>query len=1034
LAGCLTASAFKNKAFAAAHGRSMQSTPLGFAQSALSIPRERVSPVTSNCLPFVYKGDTAAMQGGAAAQPDIPLERERMNNLHHRPLAVAVSLCLLLAAPALASAQDAPRSTTDLDRVEVTGSRIKRAEVEGQVPIQTLTRTEIERTGLTSIGDVLQQLTGSGSALNAKFNSSGNFGFPPDGSGVGAGSAQVDLRHLGAKRVLVLVDGIRWVNESSASGVGAATDLNTIPLAIVERIEVLEDGASSLYGSDAIAGVVNIITRREFDGAQVTMNYGEYSKGDGTQKGVDLAWGTSGDRYSLFLGASWTKQDPVYARDREQSRFPIPGTGLAFGSGGIPQGRFAFVDPNTGASQNIVPNTGVSNPRYDGSAGCNRTDDYHCFTSADRFNFAEYNLVLTPSERKGIFGQFRFDLTDDIQWYIKALGNRRESTNQAGPEPLFFGPDGATGNPLADNIVVSVLNPYNPFGFDLDSSSNMSLIGRRPVEGGPRVFEQEVNTQYFATGLVGQFQAADRSWFWDLNGMYSKNKAEQTNYGSYDIYKVNMALGDPAICAATPGCVPLNIFGGVGSITPDMLRWIQPVVRDRSQNELSLFTANLSSELFTLPAGPVSFATGYEYRKYEGRYDPDPLTVIGHYNGVPSLPTSGSYDVNEAYLELSVPIFAKSALGEKLDLSLAGRYSDYSTFGGEFTPKYGLRWQVTNDFVLRTSYAEGFRAPSIGELYGSAARADLQLFDPCSVGLGGTPPRGSAANCAALGVPGGFQQANSQISVTTGGNAELDPERSRSFSAGFVWSPWFGSNASWSERFDVEVTFYRHHIEGAIQAINAQTQLDLCVDTLDPLYCGGITRASTGAVSSFNNRLTNLGSIKTDGWDVDLFWTLPQTEVGQFKLGWQNTFVGRYEALGAAGQRQPQEPGVEVADSSIPEWTSNATLSWTLANWNASWTVRHISKLTEECGDVAAFPICGNQAEGTNELAATTFHDMQVGYKVDWMKGLQLSAGLNNVFDKDPPICLSCSLNGYDASTYDIPRGRYWYVRADLRF
>jgi len=957
-----------------------------------------------------------------------------MNNLHHRPLAVAVSLCLLLAAPALASAQDAPRSTTDLDRVEVTGSRIKRAEVEGQVPIQTLTRTEIERTGLTSIGEVLQQLTGSGSALNAKFNSSGNFGFPPDGSGVGAGSAQVDLRHLGAKRVLVLVDGIRWVNESSASGVGAATDLNTIPLAIVERIEVLEDGASSLYGSDAIAGVVNIITRREFDGAQVTMNYGEYTKGDGTQKGVDLAWGTSGDRYTLFLGASWTKQDPVYARDREQSRFPIPGTGLAFGSGGIPQGRFSFVDPNTGAKQDIVPNTGVSSPRYDGSAGCTRSDDYHCFTSADRFNFAEYNMVLTPSERKGIFGQFRFDLTDDIQWYIKALGNRRESTNQAAPEPLFFGPDGATGNPLADNIVVSGLNPYNPFGFDLVASGNMSLIGRRPVEGGARVFEQEVNTQYFATGLVGQFQAADRSWFWDLNGMYSKNKAEQTNYGSYDIYKVNMALGDPALCAATPGCVPLNIFGGVGSITPEMLRWIQPVVRDRSQNELSLFTANLSSELFTLPAGPVSFATGYEYRKYEGRYDPDPLTVIGHYNGVPSLPTSGSYDVNEAYLELSVPIFAKSALGEKLDLSLAGRYSDYSTFGGEFTPKYGLRWQVTNDFVLRTSYAEGFRAPSIGELYGSAARADLQLFDPCSVGLGDTPPRGSAANCAALGVPDGFQQANSQISVTTGGNAELDPERSRSFSAGFVWSPWFGSNASWSERFDVEVTFYRHHIEGAIQAINAQTQLDLCVDTLDPLYCDGITRAGTGAVSGFNNRLTNLGSIKTDGWDVDLFWTMPQTEVGQFKLGWQNTFVGRYEALGAAGQKQPQGPGVEVADSSIPEWTSNATLSWNLSNWNASWTVRHISKLTEECGDVAAFPICGNQAEGTNELAATTFHDMQVGYRFDWMKGLQLSAGLNNVFDKDPPICLSCSLNGYDASTYDIPRGRYWYLRADLRF
>jgi len=954
-----------------------------------------------------------------------------MKYLHHRPLAVAVALCVTALAPLGAAAQSA---TTDLDRVEVTGTRIKRAEVEGQVPVQTLNRADIERTGLTSIGEVLQQLTGSGSALNAKFNSSGNFGFPPDGSGVGAGSAQVDLRHLGAKRVLVLVDGIRWVNESSASGVGSATDLNTIPLAIVERIEVLEDGASSLYGSDAIAGVVNIITRRDFDGGQVTMNYGQYGKGDGTQKGVDLAWGKSGDRYSLFLGASWTKQDPVYAKDREQSRFPIPGTGLAFGSGGIPQGRFAFVDPNTGAEQDIVPNTGVSSPRYDGSAGCNRTDDYHCFTSADRFNFAEYNMVLTPSERKGLFGQFRFDITDNVQWYVKALGNRRESTNQAGPEPLFFGPDGATGNPLADNIVVSALNPYNPFGFDLVSSGNMSLIGRRPVEGGARVFEQQVDTTYFATGLVGNFQAADRSWYWDVNGMYSKNKAEQTNYGSYNIYNVNMALGDPAVCAATPGCVPLNIFGGAGSITPDMLRWIQPVVRDRSQNELSLFTANLSSDLFTLPAGPVSFATGLEHRKYKGSYQPDPLTVIGHYNGVPSQPTSGSYDVNEAYLELSVPIFADSALGKKLDLSLAGRYSDYSTFGGEFTPKYGLRWQVTDDFVLRTTYAEGFRAPSIGELYGSAARADLQLFDPCSVGLGGTPPRGSAANCASLGVPTGFQQANSQISVTTGGNRELEPERSRSFSAGFVWSPWFGNDASWSERFDVEVTFYRHNIDGAIQAINAQTQLDLCVDTLDPIYCDGITRASTGAVSSFNNRLTNLGSIKTDGWDVDLFWTLPQSSIGQFKLGWKNTFVGRYEATGAAGQRQPQKPGVEVADSSIPEWTSNASIGWTLDNWSANWTVRHISELTEDCGDAVAFPVCSNQAAGTNTLSATTFHDMQVGYKIDWMKGLQLTAGLNNVFDKDPPICLSCSLNGYDASTYDIPRGRYWYLRADLRF
>jgi iron complex outermembrane receptor protein len=955
-----------------------------------------------------------------------------MSILRRDPCRLALALATALLLPWSAWAQDADTESHDvtrtLDKVQVTGTRIKTAEMQGQVPIQTLSRADIERTGLQSVGDVLQQLTASGSALNTKFNSSGNFGFPADGGGVGAGSAQVDLRHLGAKRVLVLVDGVRWVNESSASGVGASVDLNTLPLALVDRIEVLEDGASALYGSDAVAGVVNIITRREFEGAQVTLNYGQYGEGDGTSRGVDLAWGTQADRYSLFLGASYVKQDPVWARDRAQSRYPVPGTGVALGSSATPDGRFDFIDPNTGAQQSLTPNAGGNGaPVYDGSAGCTRSDDYHCFSSADRYNFATENLLLTPSERKSVFGQFRLFFNDDVQWYLKALGNRRESRNQSAPEPIFLGPEAGTGNPLADNIVISAANPYNPFGFDLDSSDNLILIGRRPVEGGPRVFEQRVDTDYFATGFIGTFETSWRTWYWDVNAMYSRSKAEQTNTGSYDIYNIALALGDPTACAAVAGCVPLDIFGGAGSITPEMLRWIQPVVHDRSQNELSLFSANLSSELFQLPAGAVAFAAGVEHRRYEGWYQPDPLTVAGHYNGVPSQSTSGSYDVNEAYVELNVPLFAAERFGDRLDLSLAGRYSDYSTFGSEFTPKYGLRWQVTDEFVLRTSWAEGFRAPTIGELYGSAARADLVLVDPCSGG-------NNAANCAALGVPAGFQQANPQISVTTGGNRALEPERARSFSAGFVWSPWFGNNAPWADRFDIEATFYRHHVDDAIQAIDAQTQLDLCVQTLAAEYCDGITRASTGGINGFNNRLTNLGSIKTDGWDVDVFWTLPITTIGRFKISWQNTFVGRYEAVGAAGQRQPQAPGVEVNDSAIPEWSSNLALDWNLGAWNATWRLRHVSALRESCGNAVDFPVCPDPVNDRHDMGSVTYSDVQLGYRFEWLSGLQVSGGVNNLFDKDPPICLSCSLNGYDPSTYDIPGGRYWYLRADLRF
>ncbi len=944
---------------------------------------------------------------------------------------LTLALVLALSAP-WAMAQD--ENTTTLERIEVTGTRIKKAELENQVPVQVLTREDIDRTGLMSVGDIVQELTGSGSALNTKFNSSGNFGFSPNGDGVGAGSSQVDLRHLGSKRVLVLVDGIRWVNEASASGVGSATDLNTIPLAIVERIEVLEDGASSIYGSDAIAGVVNIITRRDFDGAQISAQYGEYSEGDGATKGGDIAWGGSdGEGLSWFLGASYVEQDVIFSRDREQSSFPVPGTGLTFASSATPQGRFVFNNPVANAlcpapsfRCNITtPNgsTFAPTPRF--------PQDFIPFTTASRFNFSQFNLLLTPSERAGVFGQFRLPLTDTTTLYARALFNQRESINQAAPEPIFLGPGAGTGNPLADNITISRLNRFNPFGIDL-GPNNTILVARRPVEGGPRVFEQDVDTFYLGMGLEGTADWRDSPWYWDLNVMFSENQANQTNFGSYDIFNINQALGPDSGCVAP--CVPLNIFGGPGSITPAMLAFIQPVIRDRSDNSISIFSGNLTGDVMPLPAGPLSMATGFEHRRLEGSYNPDPLVVAGRYNGVPSLPTEGEYDVTEVYVEFNVPLLADVALAKRLDLSIAGRYSDYSTFGGEFTPKFGLRWQLTDDFLVRATFAEGFRAPSIGELFGSASRADLQLDDPCLIGLDGSPPSGNTANCRALGVPAGASQANGQISVTTGGNAELEPELADSFTAGIVWSPDFGSNASWSDRLDFEVTYYDHEVEGAIQAIDAQTQLNLCVATLSPQFCDGITRATTGDINSFANRLTNLGVIETNGWDFDVTWTLPETDLGRFKFAWQNTFVDEYEAVGAAGQVQPREVGIEVNDSAIPEWTSTVVLDWRLGPWSAAYNARHISDLTEDCGDAVGFPVCSDPVAGTNRLGSVTYHDFQVGWKLEVLKGLQLTAGVNNAFDKDPPICLSCSLNGYDASTYDIPGGRFWYLRADLRF
>jgi iron complex outermembrane receptor protein len=943
-----------------------------------------------------------------------------MKSVSRNRLSIAVRSALLLGLLPLAAVQ--AQEARELDRIEVTGSRIKKAEIEGQTPVNTITREDIAQSGLTSVADIVQQLTGSGSSLNTRFNSSGNFGFPASGAGVGAGSATVDLRHLGSQRVLVLVDGIRWVNESSASGVSGSTDLNTIPVAIIERIEILEDGASAIYGSDAIAGVVNIITRRNFDGAAATVYYGEFEEGGATKSG-DVAFGGTGDDYSFFMSASTTDQEGISSTKYGPAAVPVPGTGLTFGSSATPAGRFDFIDP-TGTRRNITLPNGVffpNGPRY--------PQDYIPFGTPTRFNFAQFNLMLTPSERKGLFGQGRYDFTENVTGYMRVLYNQRESLNQAAPEPIFLGP--GNGNFYMDNIVISASNPFSPFDFDLNAD-NINIVARRPVEGGPRQFYQDVDTWYFGAGLEGTLDFGDKAYFWDLNYARSSNEAQQTNFGSYNIRRIYTALGPIAGCNADPACTPLNIFGGPGSITPAMLNYIQPIIRDSSENEIQLLSANLSGDLFELPAGPLAFAAGAEYRKYTGSYTPDALTVAGEYNGVPSLPTSGEYDISEYFAEFNVPIY--EAGESRLDLSAAARYSDYSTFGGETTGKLGLRWQLSDQFLLRGTYAQGFRAPSIGELFGSAARFDAVIDDPCLVGLDGSPPSAPREVCAALGVPQGASQANAQISVTTGGNPLLEPEEADSYQMGFVFSPAFGSETSWSERLDIEFTYYNHEIDGAIQAVDAQTQLNQCTAVLNSPFCQGITRASNGAIGSFANGLQNFGSIETDGYDIDIFWTLPQWDMGSFKISWQNTIVNDYEAIDGSGTVQPRTVGIETTDTGIPEWSSTLGLDWAYGDFFASWNVRHMSDLEEQCGDAVDFDVCSNPSDGTNRLGSTTYHDLQVGWKAPWFEGTQLSLGVNNVFSKDPPICLSCSLNGYDPSVYDLPGGRFMYVRAEVKF
>ncbi|MGH8306453.1 MAG: TonB-dependent receptor plug domain-containing protein, partial [Steroidobacteraceae bacterium] len=391
-------------------------------------------------------------------------------------LAVQTALACGAAAPALAQQAPAAAEQPQVQEVVITGSRILQSVAQSTQPLSVITSADIEKTGLASVGDLLQQLTTGGSALNQKFNSSGNFGYPPDGGGIGAGASEVDLRNLDSKRTLVLVDGLRWVNESSASGVSGSADLNTIPLSIIDRIEVLEDGASSIYGSDAIAGVVNIITRKKIDGVEVSGYTGEYSKGGRTTE-ADVTAGGSNGKFTGIFAASFYNQDEISSSKWSQSSFPEPLAGIRAGSSATPQGRATFCDPaiavpnygsctpDQGNYYDVTLNNGTTTPLWNPNNPVNPPSTYHNWSGADRFNFAPYNLLLTPSQRKALWTSVSYDATDDIELYAKGMFNNRTSRNEAAPEPIFVGPFAGTGG-IADTIDVSHLNHFNPYGID----------------------------------------------------------------------------------------------------------------------------------------------------------------------------------------------------------------------------------------------------------------------------------------------------------------------------------------------------------------------------------------------------------------------------------------------------------------------------------------------------------------------------------------------------------------------------------------
>jgi iron complex outermembrane receptor protein len=637
-------------------------------------------------------------------------------------------------------------------------------------------------------------------------------------------------------------------------------------------------------------------------------------------------------------------------------------------------------------------------------------------------------------------------LTDTINLRIRGLYNRRNSENKAAFEPLFIGPDAGNGaGSLFDTLSFDVSNPYNPYGVTLQSgrnpdgtsnglTPNYSFVARRLVEAGQRDFHQKVDTYSGTATLDGRLTVGGHEWFWDLNASFGINEASQSFTGNVRADRVAQAIGPVANCTAP--CVPLNLFGGAGSITQPMLDWIQFTEHDSSNQKLWDYTANISGDLIDLPAGPLAFAAGYEHRYQSARFTPDPIVSAGLGADIPAQPAAGKYNVDELYGELRAPILKDVPGAYSLEADGAVRHSDYSTSGGSTTYTINGLWKPIHDLLFRAAYSTGFRAPTIGELFGGRSRYDLPVTDPCTSDASGlfTTNATVRANCIANGVPppppgstaGPYAEEPGQLPVITQGNSNLKPETSKSLNLGVVYAHVFGGHA-----FSIEGDYHDIKVKDAIAALDPALTLQNCA--LVAVNCDLVIRTANGFVNEIDGTLQNLSSIKTRAFDVSMTYRSPQTGIGRFGLFAAGSWLLKYvvtQPSAATGVFVIDRRGTERGspDQAYPKFKGNTTLDWTYSGFNASVTGRYIAKVTE----TSLTPLFGTNAL-SNVLNSRFYVDAQVNWTPPILDhGLTLTLGGNNLTDKDPPGCFTCSINNFDPTTYDVP-GQFFYGRISYK-
>lgn len=954
--------------------------------------------------------------------------------------------------------------------VVVTGSRIPQVGIYSSSPVTALGEGELKLQGSTSISAALQSLP---SVVNDGDGENVN-----NGTG---GIATVDLRNLGTKRTLVLVDGKRLVAADNSLNV----DTNQIPATMVERIEVLTGGASAIYGSDAVAGVVNIILKKDFEGLTVDGQMSATDQSDGWKKSISFLLGanSSDGKGNITLYGEYSHRDGILGAARDFSRFALAATNYTgcaaaepaihfggfchSGSGSIPIGRItskSLGGPTAGTSTMFTAGGGLAT--YD-----KRT-----------YNFAPYQYLQTQGQRYSFGATGHYQVTPGIDLYTRLTFSDNSSTSQLAPSPMTKNFNVNCGNPMLSGAVRQAIFNTNPAagpdntdagriaqcatinpatatagngfltGLNPDPTLTQRLIGvaRRLVENGPRTrfdTHQAYQMVFGARGGLGY------GWTYDISAQYGHTGT--TTYQKGDALALNFQNGllvssATGNCLSGGSCSPLNFFVPQG-LTAANINYIQEnlvsiAVVDQWDVQATA-TGDLGFAGIQSPWSktPVGMAIGVEYRQESAAFRPDNNLATNNLVGYqPAVPSSGSFNVGEGYLELRVPIVDGVPFFQQLQANLAYRYDHYNRSGDAHSYNVGIEWQPVDDLRFRGSFQRAVRAPNVSELFTPAGGASANPGrDPCSANGGGVVT--TAALCIATGVPAGsvftvgLNCPTNQCQAAVGGNPFLNPETSDSWTLGVVLTPTFVPG------FTATVDFYNIKIGGFIAATPIQTILTNCYSTTaNPAQSAAninctfvhrdvlgtiITGTGAGFVTSAQG---NIAGDKVQGFDIELNYDFDLGDIGWDTMGTLSTnFVGTLVTV-----NNTSFPGAPVAHCAgvwgttcgepQARWKSNLRTTWTdeSGDFSLSLRWRHVAGAFFEGNLPAAIgPGFGFVNTPTLVLPDKDYFDLSGTWAV--MDSVDLRFGVRNLFDADPPVTDNNSApassvnNNTFPSTYD---------------